>query len=349
MITRNLRHRGHTSIKPEDPPVKRPRTRHRWFSHRKPIFTFRMNLVSVVCHAILILVVSFAHAQPNQRLVENYPIEARDLVPDLGPDLATELIDRLCSQDPYIPERWPVEVKGAFNNITKQFLTWPEYLAGPGENAPNLYLRAVYPWATFRGSCDLTLFSTWVTNTAPSVGPSLDNIHLEPTAYRLDIDVPLPGFSCTTTQDSWEETVQEWDIMTWIVTGLQLPANVIQTWDWVRKRQHIERVSAVQYIPECTTAWLTATMAMRTVRLREVFVVWEYCNYDEQGRPNRDDTWDGRGDQNGWRQVYSSGARIDCTALTLQLPPPHQLWTNLQMQTLNIPRERCISRRSMQS
>jgi hypothetical protein len=298
-----------------------------------------MNPVLVVCHAILIFVV-LSHAQPNPRLFDYYPSEGSDLVPELGEYLATELIDKLCSQDFYRPGRWRTEVKGALNRITGQSLTWTEYLAGPGANAPDQYVRAVYPWATFRGSCDMVLVSTWVTNTVPSIGPLSDNIYFEPTAYILDVDVTLPGFSCTTTQDSWEETVQEWDVMTWIITSMPLPVEVMRTWDWVRKRQHIERFSIVLNIPECSTAWLTATTVMRTVRLREVFEVWEYCYYDEDGTPYRDDSWEGDGMD--WKHVYSSGARIDCTALTLQLPPPDQ-WTNIRMQTLRLAREHCIS------
>jgi hypothetical protein len=300
--------------------------------------------LSIPAAAVLVLT-GFVSANDIERrqleFFDNSLIEDLDKS-ELGPEKALALIDDLCSQ----PRDEDGQVSGAINIETWTFMTWAEYLKGPGEGQDlNTWYAAHGKWNTFRGHCFFHQYAAWYQDGMTSSSIRYKNYGLSRGSRQIRIDVNIPGFSAETNLPSLMAQVQDQptDLVPLFNNLVGLPER-IKDW-WVGLSTFVEprtiRMQNNRGIPECHEGWDTAVTVERFVRIRQVFEVDRFY-YNSDGKHGAVESWLQRGFE--WHFVTSSGGWIDGHGAAKQ-GPYETSYCNLQTHINALPLEVCEANR----
>jgi hypothetical protein len=290
-----------------------------------------MRLKAKVIGVIMLAMTGLVDSQAGSFL--KFDLAAQDLITSLTltEGQANELMDRLCGQRQGAGAvSGSAPVSGAINIRTGVFMTWAEYLAGPGQVGNPAYYHAVDEWETFWGTCSLAAESTWFQNGPTSIGNVALNVRWD-NALAVERMVPLniylPAFHCRTTLPSlFPRIASHLDCAVEFggLTGLpEWVTTPLRWWGFNRMQDAYLSPDPQPHmvIPPCQLAVCTATTSLRVVRAVLVFHVRQYSWNNARSSANVDSWRDwGRGDQVHWDFIYSSGGYIDGLGLTLMRP-----------------------------
>jgi hypothetical protein len=295
---------------------------------------------SVTLTAALVIFTAFVRVatQPLFGIPEYFDFDGMDIFEDpfrviTDPDLALDLIDRLCSQ-PFDERRGFGIVSGALNIDTAEFKTWDQYRASyEGVNGNGLFNFANGPWHTFWGRCSLKLWSTRFERGTASRGTwssNLSNVQVPPLPPLIrisKIDVIIPGFGASTSMPSWMARCQNRQNMADAFTTLLLAegqGNIVRFWPALDKveEEFVHKDVGVPVESQKRGRIVTST-CLRVVQAVQIFEVGGWFWHYSDNQSGVGTTWLSLGPTHGdWKIVYTKSAHVEGFGPNAQLPPP---------------------------
>jgi hypothetical protein len=305
-------------LRPTYPGVPLPYLRLRRYPFSPKKMYSVLKIITIVAIALLSTRSVDSLSQPAER-TQNifFVLNAENLDPLIGAGAAVNLISYLCSQpDDGIHEGM---VSGAFNTLTREFMTWEQYRNTIGrDNDINTFYAAKAPWQTFWGKCDVKPHSTWCERGPTTFGNKRKNLTPTGSARYLEIAIEIPAFAGYTTLPSVQPYAGNPLAMNALFSSLGLPPSMTRGWTGLHRMNPVtQKHNHNVWVPGRMEKWFMATTSFRIVRAVEVFEVHQY-NWNVAGDQGTADSWMNFGD--GWESVYSSSGYIDGRGIHQQLP-----------------------------